>query len=317
MIDFRYHLISLVAVILALALGILAGSGFLGGPLLERLRAEVSDLATTNAELRQEIDEQDRQLAAAEGFARAAAPLLTEGELTGEQIVVVQIAESDGRLLEGVKADLTGAGGSIVAEIVLTQKFELNSAPFRDELSLMVGSVAGDRDVILTDAATVLGQRMAASAADPSQPDTPSGGVAIQRLETLVQDLERAEFMSVSRAEEGRLVPAGALFVVLGGSEGRPPFDTAPFVTTVVEGLTERGAAGLVAEAQTSTWGIVEGIRQDIEARASIATVDNGESTIGRIAVVLGLDRADGGSFGHYGVGPQRTAILPELDPSG
>ena len=71
MVDFRYHLISLIAVILALALGILAGSGFLGGPLLERLRTEVSDLADTNGELRREIDEQDDQLAAAETFARA------------------------------------------------------------------------------------------------------------------------------------------------------------------------------------------------------------------------------------------------------
>jgi hypothetical protein len=317
MVDFRYHLISLIAVILALALGILAGSGFLGGPLLERLRTEVSDLADTNGELRREIDNQDDQLAAAEGFARASAPLLTQDALSGEEVVVIQFTESDGRLIEGVKSDLTGAGAEVVAEVSLAPKFALNSAPFRDELSLIVGSVTGDRDVILEDAATLLGQRMGAVAVDPSQLATPSGGVAVQRLETLIQDLERAEFIGTSGVEDGRLVPAGATFVVIGGSGDRPPFDAAGFVTPFVENLTERGAAAMVVENQTTTWGLVAAVRADIEARARASTVDNGDTTIGRIAVVLGLDRSREGVVGHYGVGPQRTEILPELDPSG
>lgn len=315
MVDFRYHLISLVAVILALALGILAGSGFLGGPLLERLEAEVSGLGATNGDLRREIDEQDAELAAAEGFARAISPLVTDGVLTGEEVIVVQFAESDGRLVDGVRAGLTDSGADIVAEVTLTTKLALNSAPFRDELALVVGSVTGDRREILEDAANVVGQRMAASAADPSQPDTPSGGVAVQRLETLLQELERAEFITTSRVAEGRLVPAGVSFVVVGGSSDRPPFDTPRFVTTFTESLTERGAPAMVVETQQSLWGLVAAVRADIEARARVTTVDNGDTTIGRIALVLGLDRAGEGNVGHFGVGPQRTAILPELSP--
>ena len=242
---------------------------------------------------------------------------MTDGQLSGEEVVVVQFGESDGRLVEGVRTELTGSGAEIVSEITLTPKLALNSAPFRDELSLIVGSVAGEREEILEDGATLLGERMSAAAADPSQPDSPSGGVAVQRLETLIQDLEQAEFIGTSRVEGESLVPAGAVFVVVGGSDNRPPFNAARFVTSFGESLTERGAPAMVVENQTGAWGLVAAVRGDIEARAQVATVDNGDTTIGRIAVILGVDRADEGSVGHFGIGPQRTAILPEPNPSG
>ena len=45
MIDFRYHLVSLIAVFLAVALGIVIGTTALNAPILDDLAGEVAALA--------------------------------------------------------------------------------------------------------------------------------------------------------------------------------------------------------------------------------------------------------------------------------
>ncbi len=316
MIDFRYHLISLIAVILALALGILAGSGFLGGPILQQLESEVDDLAQTNDGLREEIDLQDNQLSEAEAFARSAQALLVDDTLVGTDIVVIQLAGTNGGLVDGVKRGLIEGGGAIATEITLSSKLALQSAPAADELSLITGSLAGDPDQLLEEAALLIGERIGAAASDPDQVESPAT-TATQRLTSLVDDLEAAEFIGVATQGDGRLVPEDATFVVIGGAASRPPFDLARFAPALAEGLTERGANTLVVESSDSTWGLVRAIRSDIEARSLAVTVDNGETTIGRIATVLGLEQAADGTIGHFGTQPGRTSLIPDLAPSG
>lgn len=315
MVDFRYHLISLIAVILALALGILAGSGFLGGPILEQLQNEVDDLAETNDGLREEIGLQDAQLNEAEAFARSAQVLLVDDTLVGTDIVVLQVAGSSGELVDGIKSALIDAGGTVATEITLGSKLALQSAPATDELSLIIGSVAGDEARLLEETGLLLGERLAAAAADPDQLETPRTS-ATQRLTSLIDDLEAAEFIGLSTQEDGRLAPEDATFVVIGGSPGRSPFELEGFAPALAEGLTERGGTALVVESSDSVWGLVTAIRSDIEARSLAATVDNGGTTIGRIATVLGLERASDGVVGHFGTEPGRSSLIPEPAPN-
>ena len=189
MIDFRYHLISLVGVILALALGILAGSGFLGGPLLERLQGDIEDLHKDNNRLQDEIGRLDEQIEQGETFANAVAPTLTRGKLAGEEIVFVRLARTEERLIEGVRDALLDSGAQLITEITLTDKFALESAPARDELALIIGSVTTEDDALLEQAGVFIGERAGAAASDPSRADSPSGGIAQQRFESLVTEL--------------------------------------------------------------------------------------------------------------------------------
>ena len=315
MIDFRYHLISLIAVILALALGILAGSGFLGGPLLERLRGEVRGLHEDNNRLQEEIRKLDDQIDQGEAFADAIQPTLTRGKLAGEEIVVLRVARTEGRLIEGVRGALLDAGAQLITEITLTEKFALQNAPARDELALIVGSVISDEEQLLEEAASFIGERAGAAASDASRADSPSGGIAQQRFESLVTELEEAEFLAHDTTESGPSIPDGSAFVILAGSEDRPTFASSPLITALSEGLAGRNAPAIVVESTRSRWGIVTAIRDDIEARTGVATVDNGETTPGRIATVLGLDRAIAGEVGHFGVLAGRTSLIP--NPSG
>ncbi len=72
MIDFRYHLISIVAVLLALSVGIVMGTGVLGGPALEILNDKVDSVSQRNDELNAEIDELTERIRSQEEFAKGA-----------------------------------------------------------------------------------------------------------------------------------------------------------------------------------------------------------------------------------------------------
>ena len=315
MIDFRYHLISLITVILALALGILAGSGFLGGPLLARLNREVKGLHADNNRLQAEIGKLDDQIDQGDAFASAVAPTLTRGKLAGEEIVVVRLARTDDRVVEGTREALLDAGAQLITEVTLTDKFALENAPARDELALIVGSVIGEDAELIEEAASLIGERAASAASDASRTDSPSGGVAQQRFESLMGDLEEAGFLSHDTTEAGPSISPGSAFVVMGGSVDRPPFPPGPLVTALSEGLASRNAPTIVVEGSQSRWGLVLSIRDDIEARTGVATVDNAETVPGRVAAVLGLDRAIAGEVGHFGVLAGRTSLIP--NPSG
>jgi hypothetical protein len=315
MVDFRYHLISLIGVILALALGILAGSGFLGGPILEQLQDDVDNFKQEARDLQAVISEQDLKLDQSEDFARAAESLLVAGQLDGEQVVLFQFEGTEGRLADEVRDALTSAGAQIVSQITFSEKLALASAPARDELSLITGALSGDTDVLLEEAASVLGQRAAAAAEEAGPADAPNTSAG-QRFESLLAELEASEFVASDLSSEGQAVPADALFVVVGGSTSRPPLQVAHFVPAFAAALTERGAPAIFVESSTSAWELVAAVRTDIGSRARAATVDNAESPIGRISVVLGLARASAGSVGHFGTQQGRTAIIPDPNAS-
>ena len=56
MIDFRYHLVSLASVLIALAVGIVLGAGPLKEGISESLNQQVTSLRTEKSALRAELD---------------------------------------------------------------------------------------------------------------------------------------------------------------------------------------------------------------------------------------------------------------------
>ena len=55
-IDFRYHLVSLASVLIALAVGIVLGAGPLNSGILESVNNEVKTLRADKADLRTQLD---------------------------------------------------------------------------------------------------------------------------------------------------------------------------------------------------------------------------------------------------------------------
>lgn len=310
MIDFRYHLISLVAVFLALGLGILMGTVVLNDALVDSLRADIRDVRRYNQNLEAEISQQDRRIDAANAFADEAAPWLTAEALTGRVVVLVQLEGADGDMVGGVRDSVEDAGGEIPTTISISDRFRLADQIERDQLALVIGSSSGAAADLRIETGRQLGTRLAAASAEAPTQARPQD-VAQERLRQFLRALEGAEFLSVD-AQDDTIVPNNAMFLVLGGSTSDRAYDPTGFVVALAADLSTRGGPTLVGEPAESTWGLTAAVREDPEAGTTVATVDQANTVEGRIAVVLGLERAFAGATDHYGVGPGATRVIPE-----
>lgn len=306
MVDFRYLLVTVVAVFLALGIGVLMGN--LGLNLPQDIENRIDSVEARNDELRTEIDELNRAIALDREFGEAVERWFVGGALAGEKVVVFEVDGSDGSTVDDLRDEVESAGGEITATVTFKDKLTLDGALERDELALVLNSTSSDADDLRTEAAAVVGEAAAAAV------DTP--GVGPQgRLQEVLDDLERSDYVAVSTNEDTNVVPVGASFLVIAGDENEPPFDTDEFVIALIGALTQRDAAVLAAEPGASSWGIVGAVRDDGEVNDSVATVDQADTIAGQIAVVMALDLATEGRPGHYGVESGADSIIPLPSP--
>jgi len=113
-IDFRYHLVSLISVFLALAVGIVLGAGPLKQPIGESLQNQVEDLRTDRDHLRDELDTAHGDIDKLNAFVVAEAPTLLSGALKNRTISLVHSADADGEQLKDLKKRLDEAGAKTV-----------------------------------------------------------------------------------------------------------------------------------------------------------------------------------------------------------
>ncbi len=115
MIDFRYHIVSLVAVFLALGVGIVLGSGPLDEQIQGALQTQTDDLRAEQRDLRGQVNDLQRQVAVGEEFAQEVITPTTANQLADRRVVffVLPGAENDladqaGQVLERAGATVTG-----------------------------------------------------------------------------------------------------------------------------------------------------------------------------------------------------------------
>lgn len=94
MVDFRYHLVSLISVFLALAVGIILGAGPLQNSIGEALRGEVTNLRASNEELKAENETVTAALRADQQAFSALAPALLKDTLRGRVISIVRAPDT-------------------------------------------------------------------------------------------------------------------------------------------------------------------------------------------------------------------------------
>jgi hypothetical protein len=306
-IDFRFFLISIVAVFLALGIGIVMGSGVLGGPILEGLERRADAVLERNDQLREQIAELERERAEGNDFASTVEPALTNGELAGEDVVLLQAEGTDEELIVSIERLVEEAGGDISTRIVLTNKFALADEADVESLSRVVGSEAAGPSELRAAVGATIGSRLGAWASERAA--DPASGFARGRALEMLSFLQDDGFVSVERIEEEPVIPPRALFVVAAGAESEPVYDTGELVLSLAGRAAERGTEALVTEPTNSTWGVVADLRADPELATEVSTVDHGETTSGRVSIALSLPEERG--VGHWGTDDGAEAIVP------
>ena len=142
MIDFRYHLVSLVAVFLALAVGIVLGTTALNGPLTRGLQSTEAKLRSTADNLRAQNNQQASRLSGDASLVTAAAPRLLGGLLPGEQVVLVTAPGADGAVVAGLTTAIHQAGATVTGQVGLNQQFFDTSATTESSLTALAQQLA-------------------------------------------------------------------------------------------------------------------------------------------------------------------------------
>ncbi|MDP8956498.1 MAG: copper transporter [Actinomycetota bacterium] len=304
MISFRYHVVSIVAVFLALALGVLLGTTVVNQGVIENLSQRTNDAVRRSEQLRAQVGDLQEGLRTWDRFGAAVEPILISGQLTATEVVVVTQEGVDAGEVDGVRQTLADAGASVVAVLVVTNRMALVDADARTDLQAVLGGAASANDsVALSEEAA---QQVAARLANG-----PAGGTV-----DLLRQLVDARFLVV-RGGTGTIEEIGgsgqALSILAGGTQD-PIVPPESFLAPLTVALAESARPVVAAETQETAYPFVPILRRNGSLDDEVVTVDNADTMPGRIAVVLGLRDLirEPGRGGHFGVKGGASALIPQ-----
>ncbi|GAB3080664.1 MULTISPECIES: copper transporter [unclassified Phycicoccus] len=309
MIDFRYHLVSIVSIFLALAVGIVLGAGPLKEDLGNTLTSEVKNLRADKATLRAQLDAADRGTKARDEFTTASNRSLLASRLTDTTVAVIVLPGADAGLVKSTTETLTAAGAKIGSSIQVQDAWvDPDKASFRASLGQQLASQVG---VPLDAQGNVIDTVLARSVLTKAGSASTGAAAALEVMRT--GDLIKYSSDAVT--------PASVAVVVSGPVTGS---DSAARTarTTALAQLSvamDAAGAGAVLTSTTSTPGatgvssVVTAVRDDNDLSDVLSTVDDGELPMGQASVVFGILEQEAGKAGAYGLAGDATAAFPQL----
>ncbi|MDQ4005293.1 MAG: copper transporter [Actinomycetota bacterium] len=306
MISFRFHLVSLVAVFLALGVGVLTGTTVLNRGIVRQLQNQTEGLSGDLDELRASVNRLESEAEVWSAFGEETMGPLLSGRLAGRQIVIVTQEGTDGATLTGVRRSLEEAGAEVVALLAVSGRMALEGEADREALGTAVGlDPALDAETLSAEAAALLADRLTNG---PNGTDT---------LELLLD----GDFLVVqgARLEETGLRTLGGpdqVVVAVAGGPAPSRLQPAAFLVPLVEDLVARGlmvAAAEPARGEEQEPPFVTVLRGDGEVAARLATQDNVDQVPGQIGLALAVEDLLQGTPGHYGIKDGATRPIPEF----
>lgn len=331
MIDFRYHIVSLAAVFLALAVGIVLGAGPLRDELSSTLDDQVQELRDERAGLRAQLDAAVGREEAKDGLIEAVSPALTTERLAGTRAALVLMPDADANLADSATQSLTDAGAEVVSTTTVTPDVEdADTAAARRQLAAELADRVADPPPRTGTDPTVqtLIAAVVTAADEPGQVD---------RWPEVQVRLDEVGLIETTWNEDPRDPPGPSLrdrrppdvVVVVTGADPAAPAD--PEAATRAELRTDLVAAFAATDVPTLLLGsgtetyadpeeqaqspLISAVRAEAQLREVVSTVDNGEGALGRLALVLSVAELLDGQVGHYGLGADAVGPGPEVVP--
>lgn len=299
MISFRYHLVSIVAVFFALAIGILVGTTVLPQVTIRQLRDQTDSARTRADNLREDLDRVEGELATSRQLTESLEPMIIRDQLLGRASVIVTAQGVDAAEIGGVRDALEQAGSVVKGILVFSDRMALAGPTDAQDLASVLGTSDLDPAALVEATGTAVGTRLAEGAA-PFQPD-------------LLQDLVTGGFLAVQAQPDLTQIGGPDQTVVqLTGSADPPVFDPTPVFLPMLSTLVSAGMTSGAAETTDTAYPFVETVRGEGDLDGRLVTVDNADASAGRISLIIALrDLIQTGRGGDYGTKPGSTGLLP------
>lgn len=280
MISYRHHITTLVAVFLALAVGVALG----GGPLSELGRDDQPASATAR-----EQRQSERTASYGDAFATASASTLYGGRLKESPVSIVTLPGADGEIVSALGAQIEAAGGSVAGTYdIRSTMTNASEKSLVDTLGSQLMTQLGS-GAVTADASTYdrIGQLLGLAVASSDVPNEDANAVR--------QSLAGAEMLT-SPDDADR---ASVVLLVLGDA-----VDPA-ILSGLTSGLASKATGVVVAgdTASAAATGDLGRLRSEAAAD-KVATVDGVDTGLGQVTATLALIRStsvQGGSFGASG----------------
>jgi hypothetical protein len=302
-ISLRYHIVTIVAVFLALAIGLLAGSAYVEPGLVDQLQDQTNDLTGELREREAQLSETRAEVEGLDAFVDAALPYLTQNRLLGVSVVVLAQEGVEDSLLGEAQRSLLDAGANVPAVISVRNEVASEDPDTRARLEEALGTVGVAPEDLPGLAASAIAARLANGRDGDSVDD--------DLLARLLSDGFLAPVGSgLSEGTLEQVGSVGQVVVVLGGGQDEEPaVGPDAFLVPLVEELATLGVPVAAGESATTAVRFVEAVR----GTDGVVTVDDLDLTMGGVALVVGVDRLlETGEGGAYGV-KDGAEVLPPL----
>src|SRR6201995_1220491 len=282
----RYHATSLIAVFLALAVGILIGAEF-GGDALTQTRKNLENSLVGNLQdARSHVEDLNGELGKANEFDEKVYPVLTRDRLQGQRIALIAFGNLPSEITSAVEDALGPTGAKLVGVGVVREPVDTSS--LADELSAT---------------------RFSEVATEPEQMNELGTGVGRQIvIGGTLPELVRGRLLSPAT---GGLGAVDGVIVVRSQPEGMGPVQRSTanaLETSMLRGITATNVPTVGVESTTTEPSSISFFQSN-----DLSTVDDIDPTAGEVALVYALF----GQQGSFGIKSSADRLLPDLTNPG
>jgi outer membrane murein-binding lipoprotein Lpp len=300
----RYHAVSIAAIFLALAVGVVVGSAGVSDRLLGAVATEADGLAAEVQTLRAERDALAAAQRASDEFARRTGPAAVRGLLQGRTVTVVT-SGADPADRDAVRALLEHAGAVAGGEVALTPAV---GDPARgDQLRALTAELlpTGAQLPAAADTGSLVGGLLGGVVLAPTG-QQPGQAITAQQADAVLAGLAAAGFV----VPGPRPAPGHAVLVLTGGAlAGVDAGDAAAVLARLAAQLDRAGGGAVLAgrSGSAEATGAVGVARADPGVVQRVSTVDDVDTGAGQVSSVLALREQLDGRAGSYGTAATAT----------
>jgi hypothetical protein len=306
-IDFRYHIVSIVAIFFALGAGVVLGAGPLKGTASEVVASQAEKDRQQLSDARDELTQLKALDKYRDDYVAKVTAGLTDGKLTNKKIAIVTMPSADSDLSDGVQAELEKAGGVVTTKVALDAKlFDTGQRQLVESLvqQLVTADIDVPKDSTTYQRAGLLLARGVAAKEEGKLGDADSTRI--------VSGLTGAKLLSLKPSQ---IKDRASLIVVIAAKPPTVPPDNSTYNDALdfIKGL-DTGSGGVVVAGtpdSAADGGLIKALRSDSEATKIVSSVDVADLPAGQMTVVFALVEQAGGKAGQYGAINAKNGVAP------
>ena len=292
MMDIRYHIATLIAIFLALGVGILVGSTVVGSDVLndqqkkmiDQLEKQFEVLRQKEEDLTTRVEFMNGLLRHYEDFTEALLPSIVENRLAGMKVALVVSGGLD--IPSGALNSLSLAGARIVSTTVILPGINLSSDSLRSKLAAAYG--VGDKtspEELRIQVGKTIGYIIL--------------NHDVQEIKRLLEQNDLVKFNG-----DYSILPDAV--IVMGGASSLDYYFPETIDVPIINNVSGAGVRVLGVEVSDVKYSYMQ-----VYQAQKITTVDDIDLIPGQVSLVLAM----AGESGDYGVKPTAKKFMPSLPP--